>query len=75
MATQPGPDIIEPSTPPEIPATPAPTETPNTQPPEIMPPQPDIDNPDRSPAETPPPPQYADGLMLRVANARITGVA
>ncbi|MGB7407895.1 MAG: hypothetical protein WA908_05270 [Pontixanthobacter sp.] len=55
MATQPGPDIIEPAAPPELPADPQPRETPNTEPPEIVPPRPDTDRPGRGTPETPPP--------------------
>ena len=45
MATQPGPDIIEPAAPPERPVQPSPAETPATQPPEVEPPRPDFDRP------------------------------
>ena len=57
MATQPGPDIIEPAAPPETPATPIPHEAPNREPPEVAPPVPDTDVPGQTPPETPPLPE------------------
>ena len=56
MATQPDPDIITPSSPPEAPFQPTPQEAPAHQPDEIEPPVPDFDQPDRGIPETPPPP-------------------